>query len=574
MPPFKLNPPPASLPPGSQILAYLRDSGHETQELSTQQQQNSLAEWAASHGLIITQFYIDEMRGSTTNRDQLQLLMNTLRHGVPEKAVIVWSYNRFSRGLDDPVLYRAEVRTLGYLFHSLTDDVPEGPIGRIVEAVIDYKNYQYLVDLSIDIRRGQRDLVQIHGCIPGTPPRGFKRVPVTLGHRRDGSAHIAHRWDPDPETAPLVLQAFTMRAAGASLLAINNATHLYSGISSYATFWSNKLYIGTLQFADLIIENYCSPIIPLVLWNEVQEVQARYQAVQHTKSDQIHPRRTSSRYILSGILRCAQCGGPINGSTSTYRGHPATDTYACTGLRKHTCTTRRIPRQLLEQTIINTVSGYILEPEIAHARQQLDAQTQFVQIAQLEQQRAFYNTRLVKNRAKQKRLSKAISAHGHGGALLSELTELEQQEIVLLSKLAQVNRVASPQAQYTVDQHALIAQRTIAILQNGTLDQKRLVLRDIIFSIKVQNVDKTLKGIVFFYSPALDPAHISENDHAPPVNAVSLPHFPPGAQKLKTSQKPFNCEEFLAGLRFEPKRRLEQIRIDILNRCSIIVLSG
>jgi len=353
MPAYKLNSPPASLMPGSQIFAYLRDSGHETQELSTIQQQNALSAWAVEHGLIIARFYIDEARkGSTIGRDQLQELMHDLRHSAPVKAVVVWSYNRFSRGLDDPVLYRAEVRTLGYVFHSLTDDVPEGPIGRIVEAVIDYKNYQYLVDLSIDIRRGQRDLVERYGCIPGTPPVGFKRVPVTIGQRRDGQAHTAHRWDPDPDTAPQVLQAFQMRAAGASLLEIIAATGVYTSVSSFATFWDNRLYIGTLQFSDLVVENYCEPIIPRDLWDAVQARQAGYKKSQHVNSVQNHPRRTSSRYMLSGLLRCAQCGAVVNGNTSTSRGKRATDTYGCSNLRKHTCTARRIPRELLEKTII------------------------------------------------------------------------------------------------------------------------------------------------------------------------------------------------------------------------------
>ena len=510
--------------PGSQIFAYLRDSGHETQELSTIQQQNALSTWAIEHGLIIARFYIDEARkGSTIGRDQLQELMHDLRHSAPVKAVVVWSYNRFSRGLDDPVLYRAEVRTLGYAFHSLTDDVPEGPIGRIVEAVIDYKNYQYLVDLSIDIRRGQRDLVERYGCIPGTPPVGFKRVPVTIGQRRDGQAHTAHRWDPDPETAPQVLKAFQMRAAGASLLEIIAATGVYTSVSSFATFWDNRLYLGTLQFSDLVVENYCEPIIPLDLWDAVQARQAGYKKSQHVNSEQNHPRRTNSRYLLSGLLRCAQCGAVVNGNTSSYRGQRATDTYGCSNLRKHTCTARRIPRELLEKTIIASIRDYILDPDIAAARQELDARNHAADHNKGDQERKDINRRLAKVRKELGNIEEAIKSYGHSKTLLTSLAELEKQETALLTQLAENKKASLPPAQLTHEQLTIQAAIMTRLLEIGTPEDKRAILHGIIQAIKVENIDKRIKGIVFFYSPL-------GSDHPPP-NDASIVRSPPGAPR-------------------------------------------
>lgn len=528
MPPFKLNPPPSNLLPGSQIFAYLRDSGHETQEFSTQQQQNSLSEWANQHNLIITRFYIDEARrgSTTTGRDQLQELMHDLRHAAPVKAVVVWSYNRFSRGLDDPALYRAEVRTLKYIFHSLTDDVPEGPIGRIVEAVIDYKNYQYLVDLSIDIRRGQRELVQRFGCIPGTPPVGFKRTSVTLGHRRDGQPHTAHRWDPDPLTAPLVLKAFQMRAAGASLMEIMAATNIYSNLSSFVTCWSNKLYIGILQFSDLTIQNYCQPVIPIELWNAVQERQDRYKHSQHVHSEQDHPRRTNSRYLLSGLLRCAQCDAPINGNTSSYKGQRATDTYACANLRKHTCTARRIPRELLEHAVFEAIKTYILDPGITAARQELDAQSYKANQAD-DGQRKTMNQMLAKLRVQIRNINAAIKAHGHSNSLLSSLSELEKQETAIQSQLAQNKQAAVRPSLLTPQQLADQATIAIRMLENGTMEEKRAVLRGIIYRIKIENIDKHIKGMIYFYSPIV----VQRSSETYPLahDPVYIVRAPPGA---------------------------------------------
>ena len=186
-------------------------------------------------------------------------MMHHFRDGAPEAGLVIWSYSRFARDFDDAQFYRADIRRRGYLFHSLNDEVPDGPMGRLFEAVIDWKNEQFLEDLSRDVKRGLSDLVRTHGALPGTPPRGFKREPVQIGARRDGRPHIVHRWVPDPELVPMVQQAFALRAAGASLNEIHQTTALYNSLNSYTTFFSNRLYIGILEFGDLTIENYCEP---------------------------------------------------------------------------------------------------------------------------------------------------------------------------------------------------------------------------------------------------------------------------------------------------------------------------
>jgi site-specific DNA recombinase len=500
---FKLNPPPVSLIPGSKVFAYLRDSGHETQELSTIQQKNSLEEWAKSHGLEISRFFIDDARRGSTivGRDQLQELMHELRQGSQQASVIVWSYNRFSRGLDDPVLYRAEIRTLGYAFHSLTDDVPEGPIGRIVEAVIDYKNYQYLVDLSIDIRRGQRNLVQVHGCIPGTPPRGFMRVPVTLGARRDGSAHVAHRWEPDPDTSPLVLKAFQMRAAGSSLFVINAETRLFGSLSSYASFWRNKLYIGTLQFADITVENYCSAIVPVKIWKSVQKMQDEFSQRQHLNSERFHPQRIISRYILSGMLRCARCGESLSGCTTSSRGKRDRDTYTCAGVRKHTCTARRIPRDFLEDVVIETIKKYILDDKISLELERVQENERTEQAVQAIELKRSVSSQLKKIQAKLKRIGQAIAESGYSKTLFLELENLERQETEMLSSMNCEEQSLPRAIPATSERNSMVVEAAINLLKNGSLEEKRDVLRGLVNSIKVENIDKKIKIQMLYYQP-------------------------------------------------------------------------
>ena len=243
----QLLPPPSILPSGSLVDAYLRDSGGPTQERSTAQQLNEIQKYCTEHGLQLRHTYTDEAKsgGSTAGREAFNSMLDTYR--AEEKrpqGLIIWNYARFARDLDDSIYYKSLLKSQNITVHSLTDPVPEGHYGRIVELFIDISNEEKRRQTSTDAKRGLRDLVLTHRCVPGTPPRGFRRIPVTIGERRDGSARTAHRWEPDPALIPKIQKAFQMKAAGATLNQIHKETRLYGSLNSYRTFFINPINTG------------------------------------------------------------------------------------------------------------------------------------------------------------------------------------------------------------------------------------------------------------------------------------------------------------------------------------------
>ncbi len=301
-----MNAPPSTLPPGSIVDSYRRDSGGPRQEQSTDQQLRVIAEFCAQHGLIHRHAFMDkaESGGSTAGRDDFDRMISM--YHIPAQrphGLILWSYARFAREIENSIYFKAFIRTNKIIIHSLIDDIPEGDYGRVVEFFIDMSNEEKRKQASKESKRGLRDLVQQHGCVPGVPPRGFKRVPVNLGRHGDGSDHIAHRWEPDPKLRTRIRTAFKLRAAGVTLREIHKATRLYSSISSYKTFFTNKLYIGILEFGELVIPNYCKPLIPITTWNLVQK---RIEQYAQTQFKHRHPRRArGSRRLRPARHRCA-----------------------------------------------------------------------------------------------------------------------------------------------------------------------------------------------------------------------------------------------------------------------------
>ena len=430
-----LHPPPSTIPIHSTVDCYLRDSGGPTQERSTHQQRNEIEKFCTEHGLNLRHVFSDEALsgGSTANRESFTAMLAIYERNEDDRpaGLLLWNYARFARDLDDSIYYKSLLKTQGITVHSLTDHVPEGHHGRIVELFIDISNEEKRRQTSEDAKRGLRDLVLGHGCVPGLPPRGFMRVPVNVGTRRDGSERIAHRWEPDPEKIELVQEAFKMKSAGASLSEIHKKTKLYGSLSSYRTFFNNPIYLGILHYGGQVIEDYCKPMIDIQTWKNVQKILDKHSQAQKNKA---HPRRKNSPYTLSGIVKCAACGSPLNGNTVT-RSRKRNEAYRCSrSKRRAGCNQKRIGRKTLEDAVIKLFKESILLPDNIAAIHEITQQN----LAKYEKERA---KRRKKNGNKRMGISKkianithAIAETGHSSALLDTLTQLEAERAELLKE--------------------------------------------------------------------------------------------------------------------------------------------
>jgi DNA invertase Pin-like site-specific DNA recombinase len=346
----RLEPPPSTLPPGSTVWAYLRDSGGPTQDSSVEQQRAVIEEYCARHGLVLIHPPFEDVHKSgtsTKNRTEFEYMMSlSASERLRPKGLLIWNHARFSRGGPyDVQFFKSTLRQRGIVIHSLTDKIPEGKFAPVIESLIETANQAKAEEAAMGAWRGLRHLVK-QGAVPGTPPRGIRRTPITV-RSESGSEHIAHRWEPDPHFAHRVLTAFEMKAAGKSLAQIHRATRLYGSLNGYTTFFQNCIYIGTLKFGDLIVEKYCKPSIPRKLWNKVQAILSAHAERAHLRSAQNHPRRVNATYLLSGVMQCARCGAAMNGLTSRQPSGKDYLRYRCNNAKqKLTCTAKPIPAAL------------------------------------------------------------------------------------------------------------------------------------------------------------------------------------------------------------------------------------
>ena len=155
-------PPPASLPPGAMVWAYLRDSGGPSQGESIERQRSEIQSYCTRHGLRLVHVFQDESRsgGSTAGREEFDQLIDASGKPDHPAGLLIWDYARLSRSLDDSGYYKAVLRRNGLVVHSITDAVPDGPYSRLVELIIDVSNEEKRRQTKRDTASGLLRIVE------------------------------------------------------------------------------------------------------------------------------------------------------------------------------------------------------------------------------------------------------------------------------------------------------------------------------------------------------------------------------------------------------------------------------
>jgi len=484
---------------GSSIVAYVRDSGGDEQELSIQAQVRAIQEWAQEHSLVITRTFIDEARSAQKARPALAEMLVYFRAHPQEVGVVVWKLDRFARNLNEAQLYSAELRLLGYQLYSITDNLFDGPEGAIYETLIHYANEQYSRSMSVHIRRGMHDLFRAHGALGGTPPRGMRRgQAICIGQHRNGKERIVYRWEPDPALAPLVLRAFEMRAMNMPVSKIQAETRLYADKNSWVTFWRNPIYKGTMDFAGQTVENYCEAIVPTALWEKVQ-------TISNTRTTQAgsreHVRRVHSAFLLSGLVECQVCGAPMYSSVIA----PATKSrrreyYVCTQRnRSRDCDAINVPRVPLETAVLQELTEHVLSLEFM-LMVQTKQQTEYQQ--RLEELRASH----AQSQADEREASHSVVSlvqslvkRPASEALLMALDQAEQRLADARRRRGELERALAAPVAYNQETLGEMAVKLREMISNE--NTRRETVRSLIHRVLVRREEHELLIHCEFYAP-------------------------------------------------------------------------
>lgn len=345
--------------------AYIRVSDERQDEYSPDSQLKKIREYAAREGYLIPDdyvFYDDGISGkSVKKRDDFNRMIAIAKEKThPFDAIFVWKFSRFARNQEESMVYKNLLRKKGVTVVSVSEPIPEGHYGTLIERVIEWMDEFYLVNLGTEVMRGMTERAS-RGEPVVAPPYGY-----LMGDKK---------YYPDEESgaADIVREIFERYAAGEK----QRALALELGERGVRTKRGNKpdnrwieyllrnpAYIGKLRWSIggvravsrkdydneniMVVDGQHEPLISIELWEKVQKM-----LDDQKKSYPKHARREQPiDYMLKGLVRCSSCGGTLTMSSAT-SGKAKTRTLQCHNYGRGQCSTSHsvtIPR--LETALI------------------------------------------------------------------------------------------------------------------------------------------------------------------------------------------------------------------------------
>lgn len=341
---------------GKNAVVYARYSSHRQGEQSIEGQLAEAYKYAETHKLKIVHEYIDRaMTGRNDNREAFQeMLKDTAKKQFD--TIIVWKIDRFGRNREEIAFNKYRCRKNGVKVVYVAESIPDSPEGVILESVLEGMAEYYSLQLSQNIRRGQRASAEKCQATGGCRPLGYAVNPQTK------------KFEIDPETAPTVRLVFEMYSSGKNVAEIIRELNR-KGLrtlrgkeftkSSLRKMLKNEKYLGIYTYKDDIrVVGGMPRIIDDEIFYKVQEM---------LKVNKRAPKSTWSHceYILTDKLFCGHCGSKMFGESGTSRTGQKHHYYICAQRKKdHSCSKKAVRRDWIEDLVFDNVLALLNNEEL------------------------------------------------------------------------------------------------------------------------------------------------------------------------------------------------------------------
>jgi site-specific DNA recombinase len=230
-------------------------------------------------------------------------------------------------------------------------------------------------------------------------------------------------------------------------------------------------------------------------------------------------RRANSSFVLSGLVFCT-CGSPLNGRVVKFKNTNGYQYYACCKDSPDECQAKKIPKDVLESAVIESVVKYILSPECLAALQADQVYEYQHRSAENQARRSELVAQLRSVRAAITNITSAIAGIGYSKALLTKLAEMEKREIEITNQIAELDAwLSTPPEQLTPDNLKQYSGALHSALTSADVKIQREILTAFISKITVERDGKTITGLISYYQPPTDLLR-SNSDPDPPNNDI------------------------------------------------------
>ena len=286
------------------IAIYARYSCDKQNDKSVDDQEIVCKRYADSKHYHVVKVYKDKaMTGRNTKRPDFQRMIRDSDTGLFD-AILVYSFDRFSRSKCDHALYKKMLSEKGIKVISATEFIAEDPSGILIESILEGYSQYYVETLSINVSRGMYSKARDCKFIGGRTPLGYKG--------ENGTYAV------DEPQAAIVREIFQKFADGWSYQQLckdfnNRGLKTSKGEpfnkNSFFTILQNRKYLGFYIYGDVEIPGGMPQIIPDELFNKVA---ARMELNKKAPGRN----RAKAEYLLTQKMYCGYCGEMMIGHSS------------------------------------------------------------------------------------------------------------------------------------------------------------------------------------------------------------------------------------------------------------------
>lgn len=327
--------------------AYIRVSDERQDEYSPDSQLKKIREYAAKDGYTIPDeyvFYDDGISGrGVKKRDDFNRMIATAKEkDHPFETIFVWKFSRFARNQEQAILYKNLLRKNNVSVVSVSEPIPEGHFGTLIERIIEWMDEFYSINLGVEVSRGMEEKFS----------RGEPTNNAPFGYRMKDK-----KWIIVEEEAKIVREVFQRFADGEGTRALavelgnRGVRTMRGGIPENR--WidymlNNPSYIGKMRRSPngsrtiskrnyksddiIIVDGVHDSIISMDVWERVQQRIKQMKATYPKYAKREQP----IEYMLKGIVRCSACGSTMAMSATT-SGKNKTRSLQCCNYARGSC---------------------------------------------------------------------------------------------------------------------------------------------------------------------------------------------------------------------------------------------
>lgn len=300
---------------------YIRVSTDEQTEYSPDSQLKLIQDYSEKNNIILLENYIYMEDGgksgkSMAKRDKfLEMIATAKKKPSPFNVILVWKFSRFARNQEEAITLKSMLKKNGIEVISISEPLPEGPFGELIERILEWQDEFYLTNLSQEVKRGMKERAS-RGLPVAPPPIGYDS---TSGNYIPNSDATLIRGIYNDFLDGLGLRALAVKYGN---LGMRTKRGNPPDNRCIEYILRNPVYIGKIRWSldgraastrhynspnIMVVDGHHEPIISEDIFNTVQDKLNQQKRMYGKYQRKEQP----FNFMLKGLIRCSSCGSTL-----------------------------------------------------------------------------------------------------------------------------------------------------------------------------------------------------------------------------------------------------------------------